>query len=236
MMTSIETYVRSGRLSLRKLALDPRGRLGTKIGACFLGGFLLSAASLANRSLPLAMGLICALTGWRAALTAVGASLGYLAFWGAAGYQGVVWSITGLAAALGLGKRRIVDESPLLMSAIGGLIVSAAGLAFQILFRDTTTVPQYLLRVLLGAGAAKLFELVRQRRDAMADALALGAGVLALSQVAPFGFPLGYMAAGALGAWGTLPVAALAGLALDLSQLGVQNGVGIVGHAIGDII
>ena len=220
MMTSIETYVRSGRLSLRKLALDPRGRLGTKIGACFLGGFLLSAASLANRSLPLAMGLICALTGWRAALTAVGASLGYLAFWGAAGYQGVVWSVAGLAAALGLGKRRIVDESPLLMSAIGGLIVSAAGLAFQILFRDTTTVPQYLLRVLLGAGAAKLFELVRQRRDAMADALALGAGVLALSQVAPFGFPLGYMAAGALGAWGTLPVAALAGLALDLSQLG----------------
>ena len=220
MMTTIETYVRSGRRSLRKLALDPRVRLGAKVAACFLGGFLLSAGSLANSFLPLSMGLVCALTGWRAVLASVGAIIGYLLFWGTGGQQGVMWSIAGLAAALGLGKRRILDESPLLMSAIAGLIVSATGLAFQILFRDTTTVPQYLLRVLLGAGSAKLFELVRQRRDALADALALGAGVLALSQVAPFGFPLGYVAAGALGAWGSLPVAALAGLALDLSQLG----------------
>ena len=220
MMTTIETYVRTGRSSLRRLALDPRARLGAKAAACFLGGFLLSAGSLANSFLPLGMGLVCALTGWRAVLASVGAGFGYLLFWGSAGQQGVVWSTAGLAAALGLGKRRILDESPLLMSAIAGLIVSAAGLAYQILFRDTTPVPLYLLRVLLGAGSAKLFELVRQRRDATADALALGAGVLSLSQVIPFGFPLGYVAAGTIAAWGSLPMAALAGLALDLSQLG----------------
>ena len=64
--------------------------------------------------------------------------------------------VLGLAAALGLGKRRILDESPLLMSALAGLIVSASGLAFQIFFRDTTPVPTYLLRVLLGALSARL--------------------------------------------------------------------------------
>jgi len=220
MMTTIETYVRSGRNSMRKLALDPRIRLGGKISACLFGGFFLSAASLAHTALPLAMGLVCALTGWRAAVAAVGAGLGYILFWGDGGRQGLIWTFCGLTAALGLGKRRIVDESPLLMSAIAGLVVSATGLAFQIFRQDPTTVPQYLLRVLLGAGSAKLFELVRQRRDAVADALAMGAGVLALSQVAPFGFSLGYVAAGAVAAWGPLPMAALAGLALDLSQLG----------------
>ena len=223
MMTTIETYVRSGRIGLRKLALDPGVRLGTKIGACFSAGFFLSAASLSHTALPLAMGLVCALTGWRAAVTAVGAVLGYLVFWASAGRQGIVWVCCGLGAALGLGKRRILDESPLLMSAIAGLVVSATGLLFQIFFHDATSVPQYLLRIGLGAGSAKLFELVRQRRDAMADALALGAGVLALSQVAPFGFSLGYLAAGAVAAWGAMPMAALAGLALDLSRLGTVS-------------
>ena len=219
MMTTIETYVRTGRSNLRKWILDPRIRLWGKISGCFLGGLIFSAASLANTSLPLAMGLVCAMTGWRAAVAGLGSALGYLLFWGSAGYQGVAWSVCGMVTALTLGKRRLLDESPLLMSAIAGLIVSATGLAFQIFLEDTTTVPQYLLRVLLGAGSAKLFELVRERRDSGADWLALGCGVLALSQVAPFGFSLGYVAAGAIGAWGTLPAVALAGLALDLSQV-----------------
>ena len=223
MMTTIETYVRTGKMRLRKLALDSRIRLGTKISACFLAGFFLSAASLSNTALPLSMGLVCALTGWRAAVAAVGAVWGYLLFWASAGYQGVVWVCCGLGAALGLGKRRIVEDSPLLMSAIAGLVVSATGLAFQIFRQDPTSVPQYLLRIVLGALSAKLFELVRQRRDTMADALALGAGILSLGQVAPLGFSLGYLAAGAVAAWGALPMAALAGLALDLSRLGTVS-------------
>ena len=220
MMTTIETYVRSGRSNLRKWALDPKIRLGLKTAACVLSGFALSAASLAHTALPLAMGLVCALTGWRALLAAVGGAAGYLAFWGPAGYQGIAWMACGLVAALTLGKRRILDESPLMMSAIAGLIVSASGLVFQIFWEDTTGAPQYLLRIFLGAGSAKLFELVRERRDRDADWLAMGCGVLALSQIAPFGFSFGYVAAGAIAAWGGLPAVALAGLALDLSQLG----------------
>ena len=219
MMTTIETYVRTSGRNLRKWALNPNVRLAAKFAGCFLGGLILSGASLAHTAQPLTLGLICAMTGWRAVVTGVGGALGYLLFWGTAGYQGVVWSGCAIAAALGLGKRRILDESPLLMSALAGLIVSVTGLGFQMFLDDTTPVPGYLLRVLLGAISAKLFELVRERRDRGADVLALGCGVLALSQVAPGGFSLGYVAAGAVGAWGTLPAAALAGLALDLSQV-----------------
>ena len=219
MMTTIETYVRTGRSKLHKWVLDPGAQRGTLLAGCFLSGLVLSGASLAHTSLPLAMGLVCALDGWRAVLAAAGGAAGYLLFWGKAAEQGLVWLACALAAALGLGKRRILDESPLLMSAIAGLIVSASGLAFQIWRQDTTTVAQYLLRIGLGAGSAKLFEVVRQRRDTGADWLTVGIGVLALSQIAPWGFSFGYIAAGTVAVWGSLPVVALAGLALDLAQV-----------------
>ena len=219
MMTTIETYVRTGRSKLQKWALNPSVHRGTRAAGCFLSGLVLSGASLAHTSLPLAMGLVCALDGWRAVLAAAGGAAGYLLFWGKAAEQGLVWLACALAVALVLGKRRILDESPLLMSAIAGLIVSASGLAFQIWRQDTTTVVQYLLRVVLGALSAKLFEVVRQRRDTGADWLAVGIGVLSLSQIAPWGFSLGYVAAGTVAVWGSLPAVALAGLALDLAQI-----------------
>ena len=219
MMTTIESYVRSRRSQLRKWALDPKVRLGAKAGGCFLGGFLLSAASLAHTALPLPLGLVCVLTGWQAVLGAAGGAAGYLLFWGRAGLQGLLWLGCGLVVALLLGKRRILEESPLLMSAIATLIVSASGLAFQIFWEDSTPIPQYLLRVALGGGGVKLFELVRDRRDRLADWVAMGFGVLALAQIAPFGFSLGHVAAGAAAVAGALPAAALAGLALDLAQL-----------------
>ena len=70
MMTTIETYVRKGQVSLQKWTADPAVRLGAKIGGCFAGGMILSAASLAQHALPLTMGLVCALQGWMAAVTA----------------------------------------------------------------------------------------------------------------------------------------------------------------------
>ena len=219
MMTTIETYVRRGQGSLRKWALDPGVRHRVKMAACFLAGFVLSGASLAHIPQPLTLGLVCALSGWQALLAAAGAASGYLVFWGSAGYQCLCWLILGLGVALFLGKRRILDESPFLMMSITGLIVSASGLAFQIFTEDATTVPQYLLRIALAGTSVKLFELVRDRRDRLADWLALGCGVLSLSQIAPFGFSLGYVAAGAVAVAGALPAAALAGLALDLAQL-----------------
>ena len=220
MMTTIETYVRKGQGSFRKWAADPRFRAGGKIGVCFLSGLVLSAASLAAVPQPLAMGLVCALSGLPAAAAALGGGLGYWFFWGDAGVQGLCWLALGLTAALGLGKRRILDESPFLMMSIAGLIVSASGLGFQIWRGDGATIPQYLLRIALGASSAKLFEAVRERRDTLADWLGIGCLVLGLSQIAPFGFSLGYVAGGMVTALAALPGAALAGLALDLAQIG----------------
>ena len=231
MMTTIETYVRRGTGSLRKWVADPGVRLVAKYGAWGLAGLIFSAASLANVPQPLALGLVCALAGTEAVAAAAGGTAGYLLFWGKAGYQGLCWLILGLGAALGLGKRRILEESPYLMMSVAGLIVSASGLGFQIWAGDATQVPQYLLRIGLGVGSAKLFEVVRDRRDRRADWLALATGVLSLSQIAPFGFSLGYVAAGALAGMGGLPLSALTGLALS-AILYVRDLTGTVGCAL----
>ena len=221
MMTAIETYVQRGRHTVTRWIGIPWVSALGKYALYALGGLILSGVSLAHRCQPVAMGMVCVLSGWTAAAAALGSALGYLIFWGSAGYQGLLWTGCGLAAALVLGKRRILDDSPLLMSALGALIVSASGLAFQILLEDTTSVPVYLLRVALGMAGVKLFELVRERRDPMADWLAAALGVLGLCQIAPFGMSLGLPAAGLLAVAAPLPGAALAGLALDLARVTV---------------
>ena len=218
-MMTIDVFVRQGRMSLRKWMVNARVRLTAKIAAHFFSGLVLSAASLGNSPQPIAMGLLCALSGWKAAVTAVGGGAGYLLFWGPAGYQGALWLGLALLAAQFLG-RRTLEESPLLGSAVGALIVSASGLIFQLWLGDTTPVAMYLLRIAVGGASAKLFETVLRRKEPVADWLVQGVGVLALAQIAPVpGWSLGYLAAGLLAAWGTLPAAALAGLALDLSRL-----------------
>ena len=195
-------------------------------------GFVLSAASLAQRCQPFAMGLLCAVTGTQALITALGAGIGYLLFWGSAGYQGLLWLGLALPVALILGPRQIVHESVLLMSSIAALIVSASGLFFQLFLQDTTPVMAYLLRIFTGAVSARLFYVVRDRRDCVVDWLAEGIAVLALAQIVPFpGFSLGYVAAGLLAAGGSLPAAALAGLALDLSQVTSTPMTGILSLA-----
>ena len=219
MMTTIETYVRPVQTSLRKWAEEPVIRQLIPVALRFGAGMVLSAGGLAQVCLPLTMGLVLALSGWQAVTAAAGGVVGYLMFWGKAGYQGLVWTVCGLLAALALGKRRILDESPILLCAIGAVVVSATGLFFQIFLEDASTIPQYLLRIFIGALSAKLFELVRDRRDPAADWLAVGCAVLALGRIAPFGFSLGYVAAGAVAVVASLPAAALAGLALDLSRL-----------------
>lgn len=229
MMVTIESYARRLRSTMKKLVVDPRVRVMAKGAAHFFGAFLLSAASLAQRCQPLAMGLLCAAAGWPAVLMSLGSAAGYLVFWGEAGYQGLLWTGLALPVALLLGRRQIVHESPFLMSSIAGLIVSASGLFFQIFLEDTTPVFAYLLRIVLGAASARLFYLVRDRRDPVADWLAEGIAVLALAQVILFpGFSLGYVAAGLLAAAGSLPAAALAGLALDVSQVTAVPMTGIL--------
>ena len=229
MMVTIETYARRWRSGAKKLVVNPRARILAKAAACFFGGMLVSAASLARHCQPLALGLLCAFTGWQALVMALGAGVGYVLFWGAAGHQGVLWITLALPVALILGRRQIVHESVYLMSAIAALIVSASGLFFQVFRNDTTPVLVYLLRIFLGAVSARLFYLVRDHRDPVADWIAEGIAVLALAQVPLFpGLSLGYVAAGILAAGGALPAAALAGLALDVSQITTTPMTGVL--------
>ena len=114
MMTTIETYVRECRSGMKKVLAYPVARMGAKVGICFLVGMFLSGGALGGdyQSFPLA--LVCALSGWPAAAVALGGAAGYLLFWGPAGAQGVLWLALGLPVALILGKRRILDDCPML--------------------------------------------------------------------------------------------------------------------------
>ena len=232
MMVTIETYARRWRMTAKKLVADQRVRMIAKTAMHFGCGFVLSAASLMQRCQPFAMGLLSAVTGIQAVTLALGAGAGYLFFWGSAGFQGLLWLALALPVALILGKRPIIHESALLMSSVAALIVSASGLFFLLFLQDNTPVAAYLLRIFTGAVSARLFYLVRHRRDPVADWLAGGIAVLALAQIALFrGFSLGYVAAGLLAAGGPLPAAALAGLALDLSQITAAPMTGVLSLA-----
>ena len=204
---------------LRQWITDPRVRAGLRVAGYGLGGFCMSATSLANSALPLSLGLSAAMTGWRTLVTALGSLLGYWIFWGNAGLQGFAWAAGGCALGLFFGKRRESREQNLLLPAMAAFWVSACGLFFQVFFRDTTPVSVYLLRVLLGGSGTALCLLIRRRESAWADALGAGMGVLALAQIAPFGFSLGYLGAGVLGLAAGFPGAALAGVALDLARI-----------------
>ena len=220
MIVSLQSYVRRGQHLFRRWALDPRCHSMFRIAMYTLAGFCLSAASLGNCCLPLSMALVCASSGWGAVLAAAGGVLGYLAFWGSAGYIGVFWILTGLASALLLGEHRFSRQTPLLLPAAVGFLLAASGLLFQIVLKDQTPIPIYLLRVVIGAAAAVLFAKVLQGRNPILDWLATGLMVLSLAQIMPVSYlGLGYIAAGFIAGAGAFPAAAFSGLALDLAQI-----------------
>ena len=220
MMLTLGIYVRRGQRTLRRWMADPKIHTLLQCAAYLLGGFLLSAASLANFCQPLALAALCALSGWPALLLAAGGMGGYLLFWGAAGIQGVVWLMAGLLLSRILGGRPFLRETPLLMPALAGLAVALTGLAFQFWQQEAAPIPVYLLRIGLAVAAAMLFSVAAERRDPMVDWAVCGLAVLALAQVAPVAYlNLGMIAAGALCCGAAFPAAALAGLALDLAQI-----------------
>ena len=219
MMVTIKSYLQLWKHSLHRWAVDPKVHTKLRIAAYLLTGFVLSAASLGHAPQPLVLGLIVALAGSEAALVAGGGALGYLVFWGTAGFQGILWCALGVLAALALGERRMSLQTPLLLPAVSGLVTALSGVLFQSFLGDQTSIAMYLLRIGLSMGAARLFAVVSTRRDSVADWLACSAGVLALAQVMVLPWlSLGHLAAGALAVGGAFPAAALAGLALDLSE------------------
>lgn len=220
MMVSLESYMRWGKYRLRDWALNPKLHLLARAAGHFLAGFGLSAASLDNACLPLSMALVCAGSGWSSVLVALGGGLGYWLFWGSAGYQGLLWLAAGLLVSLFIGDRRLSWETPLLLPAVAGLIVSASGVVFQAWLRDTAPVETYLVRVCLAGGATWLFVRVLRGRNPILDWLAWALAVLALAQITPFPkFSLGVMASAMAAVTGAFPAVVLSGLALDLAHL-----------------
>ncbi len=219
-MATIGTGLRTAQGRVKRWSMDPRVRSGAGLGAHVLAGFLLSAASLSHRCLPLAAAAVCGLGGWQAALVSLGAAAGYMIYWGTEGLIGLVWVTAALIGAMALGERQISKAAPLLMPSVSALILAGSGLGFQILFGDTAPTGLYLLRIALAFGATRLTAVVTTRRDPIPDWLASGFWVLALVQALPVdGINPGFLLAGFLTAGRAFPPAALAGLALDLAQV-----------------
>ena len=220
MMTAVETWLQRGRRTLRTLGANPRLKKAGTGAAWGAAGFFLSAAALGSSFQPLAMGLICGLSGWRAGAAAVGSLLGYRVFWGRAGTQGMVCAALGCLTALTLGRQRLREALPLLIPAAAGCLVSGCGLVFQLLWKDQTPVPVYLLRIGLAAASAGLFSVVVRHPESRLRWGADGIGILALAQVAPVSWlGAGWIAAGWLTAGGEWPGVLAAGMALDLAGI-----------------
>ena len=216
-MITISSYLQQGRHTLRRICLDPRLHLWAKGTGQLLSGFAMSAASLGNHLQPLSMALVLSGCGSAAGMTALGAGIGYWAFWGDVGLAGVGWVVPALLCALMVGHMELTKW---LLPSVGALIVAAGGVVCQFSGGYTPTVPMYLLQVGLGFGSTMLFCAVRKGRDAIARWLAWGCVVLALAQLAPVRWlNLGFVAAGMLGSGAAFPAVAVAGLALDLAQV-----------------
>ena len=217
MLATVESYLHKLQRQFRRLALDSRVQWAAKVGICGGSGFFLSAAGLQGGCQPLAMGLICAMTGWRALVMAVGAAAGYHLFWGDEGLQGMVWAAMGCLLAWMPGKTELSERMPLLLPGTAGVVTAVTGLVF-LFFRQGTAFPLYILRVLIAPVAALLFQRVQTRRDSVTVWICGGIGVLALARVEPTHWlGLGYLAAGLCSVWLSFPAAALAGLGLDLA-------------------
>ena len=132
MLASMETYLLRWQRQLRRWLEDARVRRTLNVLLYGGAGFFLSAAALRDAYQPLAMGLICSVTGWRVLAVCLGSMLGYRCFWGLGGTQGVVWAALGGAAALLFGKGRSAEKQPLLLPVLTAFLVSATGLVYQI--------------------------------------------------------------------------------------------------------
>lgn len=216
----VETYLRRGQRTVQRAMLEPRLRAAAAVAAYGGSGFLLSGAGLAGAPQPLAAGMICAGTGWRALVMGLGAMAGYLVFWGMAGRQGMVWAAATSLLALLLGKRQESQEQPLMLPAIAAFLTAVAGVVFPLVLREPLKPGLLVLRTAVTFGSGVLFTQAARQREAMTGWLLGAVAVLALARLQPFPWlGLGYVAAGLLGVWAPFPAAVLAGVGLDLSRV-----------------
>ena len=219
MMISLQSYVRQGRHTLKRFALDPRFHIALRALGCFFAGFGLSAAGLLHHCLPLSMGLVAAMNSWSALLAALGSLFGYRLFWGSTAIQCQIWVLAGLSLTL-LRRLRMTRQTPLLIPALCALVVAATGVLFQTLYQESDPIYIYLLQVAFAAAAPWLYEKALSGRNPLIDWLTWATGVLALAQIAPVPWlSLGFPAAGALMIAAPFPAAVLGGLALDLAKI-----------------
>lgn len=215
----VEAYLRRGRRRMEQLLLEP-GIRGLLLALFYGGsGFLLTAASLGNSPQPIAMGMICGFTGWRAVLITLGALAGYPTFWGSRGLQGIAWAASAGLLALLLGRREESRNQPLMIPAIAAFLTAITGLCFRIFLKERTPPLLYGLGIGLTGLTAMLFTQAVRCRDPVTDWLIGALATLALAQI-PLGMVNpGCVAAGVLAVSGAFPAAALAGLGLDLAQV-----------------
>lgn len=219
-MIFLQSYVRKGHRLLRRLALDPKAHLWLKLAAHLLGGFCMSAASLAGRPLPLSMGLICGCAGWNTVVTALGSSGGYLAFWGKGGQEMLFCLWSALGANLLLRRIPATKEAPLLLSVVCAMLAAVWGVVFRSGVEDAAAFVLYLIRIVTAFASSWLFLRLSAGRNPILQWIGCGVAVFALAQIAPIPYlGLGFLAAGFLLAAASFPVSVMAGLALDLAQI-----------------
>jgi len=216
----METYLRRGQRSLERFALSPKVRTAAVVLGCSGSGLVLSAVGLGNLPQPVAMGLLCSASGWRALLMALGAMAGYPTFWGMAGNQGIVWAAAGGLLAILVNRRPESRDQPLMLPVIAGMLTVVTDLAFRLILQENMPFFQLPLRAAVACFSGILFTQASRCRDPVTDWLVEGVLVLALAQLSLGKWlGLGYLAAGLMAVGAAFPAAALAGLALDLSGI-----------------
>lgn len=218
---------RTLRREIRALADMPWVRRIAQCGRAGLLAFVLSAAASGSTPLPLALGFLVGLEAdWTVLAAAGGSCAGYLLFWGPEAclepLAGVVAGLLATALFAGTELRRRTWFLP----ALCGAMTAVLGLVFLLArgIVDSAGFVGFLLRVGCAAGSAAVFRQVRAQRGTLADACAGAMVVLGLCQMIWFRvLDLGLASAAFLTCMGMgtggLPMAALCGLAVDLSRI-----------------
>ena len=204
----------------QKVWLRPAARKTAQVCGWVGAGFFLSAAGIGGACQPVALGLLCALSGWQVFAAGAGVLAGYPVFWGISGVTGMIWTVFGTVIGWVFAGRKERKGYPLLLPAFAGVLTAVTGLIWRLAAGEGPPFGVFLLQLPVAFGSVWLFGRWRQKREPLMDWVVGAVGVFALAQAAPLSWlSPGFLAAGVLGAGSALPGAALAGLGLDLAKV-----------------